>query len=129
MPHDFGGAHRPRFRSGSSIVGSGRNLRWAIAEPGGGGWRGWASTVRDWVLAFNADGPVGSVTGTVPGREPILKDHQRSALRAIVEAGPMPAVHGVVRWRIVDLRQWLWDTFQVTPSKLNRPRIAGDQSG
>lgn len=74
-------------------------------------------TVRDWVLAFNAAGPAGLTTGTAPGKEAILKDHQRSALRAIVEAGPTPAVHGVVRWRIVDLRQWLWDTFQVSLSK------------
>ena len=27
------------------------------------------------------------------------------ALAAIIESGPIPAVHGVVRWRIVDLCQ------------------------
>jgi hypothetical protein len=26
-------------------------------------------------------------------------------------------VHGVVRWRIVDLCQWLWDEFRVSVSK------------
>jgi hypothetical protein len=29
----------------------------------------------------------------------------------------MPAIHGVVRWRIVDLVQWLSDEFQVSLSK------------
>ncbi len=32
----------------------------------------------------------------------------------MVEQGPMPAVHGVVRWRLVDLAQWLWEEFGVS---------------
>ena len=74
-------------------------------------------TVRDWGVAFNAAGPAGLSTGKAKGKEPLLKDHHRAALRAIVEAGPTPAVHGVVRWRIVDLMQWLWDEFTVSVSK------------
>jgi hypothetical protein len=35
----------------------------------------------------------------------------------VVEDGPIPAVHGVVRWRIIDLCQWLWDEFEVAVSK------------
>ena len=35
----------------------------------------------------------------------------------VIESGPIPAVHGVVRWRIIDLCQWLWDTFQVSIAK------------
>ena len=33
-----------------------------------------------------------------------------------------PAIHGVVRWRITDLCQWLWEEFQVSisPQKLSR---------
>jgi hypothetical protein len=27
-------------------------------------------------------------------------------LAALVESGPIPAVHGVVHWRLVDLVQW-----------------------
>lgn len=34
-----------------------------------------------------------------------------------VERGPIPAVHGVVRWRVIDLVQWLWDEFSVSVSK------------
>ena len=29
----------------------------------------------------------------------------------------MPAIHGVVRWRVIDLVQWLSDDFQVAVSK------------
>ena len=32
-------------------------------------------------------------------------------------SGPIPAVHGVVRWRIIDLMQWLWEEFTVSVSK------------
>jgi len=38
-----------------------------------------------------------------PGPTPKLNDAQRLALKGIVEAGPIPAVHGVVRWRLIDL--------------------------
>jgi len=35
----------------------------------------------------------------------------------MIEAGPIPAVHGVVRWRLVDLIQWLWDEYHVPIAK------------
>jgi hypothetical protein len=35
----------------------------------------------------------------------------------IVEAGPIPASHGVVRWRLIDLAQWIWDEFAISISK------------
>src|SRR6516164_4442648 len=58
-------------------------------------------TVRDWVLAFNAEGPAGLVDGKAPGNAPLLNTEQRRALMTIVECGPIPAVHGVVR-RLAD---------------------------
>ncbi len=73
--------------------------------------------VRDWVLRFNARGPEGLRTGRAPGATPRLNGQQREALQAIVDQGPIPAIHGVVRWRLVDLVQWLWDEFRVTISK------------
>jgi hypothetical protein len=39
------------------------------------------------------------------------------ALAAMIENGPIPAVHGVVRWRIIDLCQWVWDEFEISVSK------------
>jgi transposase len=74
-------------------------------------------TVRDWVLAFNAEGPDGLVNAKAPGRPALLSDDDRQALRAAVEAGPIPAVHGVVRWRLLDLMRWLHDEFAISLSK------------
>jgi transposase len=73
--------------------------------------------VRDWVLRFNTAGPQGVVTGRAPGSRPLLNAEQRQALQHIVEAGPIPAVHGVVRWRLVDLVAWVWEEFRITISK------------
>lgn len=74
-------------------------------------------TVRDWVLRFNASGAEGLVDSVAPGATPLLDDTQRLALAAIVESGPTPEVHGVVRWRLVDLMAWLRDEFAVVVSK------------
>src|SRR5216684_8826005 len=60
-------------------------------------------TVRDWVLAFNAEGPLGLVNGKAPGNAALLSDTHRQALLEFVESGPIPAAHGVVRWRLIDL--------------------------
>jgi transposase len=74
-------------------------------------------TVRDWVLRFNANGPDGLVDGKAPGQTPKLDAAQRAALALMVEEGPIPAVHGVVRWRLVDLAQWVWEEFRISISK------------
>jgi transposase len=73
--------------------------------------------VRDWVLKFNALGPEGLIDRKPPGQAPRLNDAHRAGLAAIIENGPIPAAHGVVRWRIVDLCQWLWEEFRVVVSK------------
>jgi hypothetical protein len=39
----------------------------------------------------------------------VLGAEHKRALAEIIEQGPIPASHGVVRWRIVDLMQWLFD--------------------
>ena len=70
--------------------------------------------VRDWVVRFNARGPGALLDGKAPGRQSLLNDAQRRALVEIVEQGPIPAIHGVVRWRLIDLVQWLYDEFAVS---------------
>lgn len=70
--------------------------------------------VRDWVARFNAEGPAGLIGRKAVGRMPKLNEAQRKALAAMVEKGSDPAVHGVVRWRLVDLAQWLWEEFRVS---------------
>jgi transposase len=73
--------------------------------------------VRDWVVRFNADGPAGLLDRKSPGPSRRLNQAQRQALGAMVESGPDPVVHGVVRWRLVDLAQWLWEEFRVSISE------------
>jgi len=70
--------------------------------------------VRDWVLRFNAEGPDGLIDRKAPGPARKLTAAQRAALAEIVEAGPLPAIHGVVRWRRRDLAQWLREEFGVS---------------
>ena len=71
-------------------------------------------TVRDWVLRFNAAGQDGLVDGKAAGQTPKLNETQRQALVRIVESGPIPAVHGVVRWRRKDLALWIYEEFGIS---------------
>ncbi len=73
--------------------------------------------VRDWVLHFNARGPEGLLNGKSPGHPPKLNDAQRQAVARMIESGPIPAVHGVVRWRLIDLAQWIFEEFRITIAK------------
>jgi len=73
--------------------------------------------VRDWVVKFNAHGPEGLIDRKPPGPPSRLTDAHRTALMERIDEGPIPSVHGVVRWRLIDLIQWLWEEFRVTISK------------
>jgi transposase len=73
--------------------------------------------VRDWVVKFNADGPAGLIDRKAPGQPSRLNDTHRAALVKMIESGPIPAIHGVVRWRLIDLAQWLFEEFRVSIAK------------
>lgn len=73
--------------------------------------------VRDWVLKLNAHGPAGLIDRKPAGRPSRLDDTHRAALRVVIESGPIPAIHGVVRWRLIDLCQWLRDEFRLSVAK------------
>ncbi len=73
--------------------------------------------VRDWVVKFNAHGPEGLVNRKPPGQPTKLTDAYRAALLARVDEGPIPAIHGVVRWRLIDLIAWVWEEFRLSISK------------
>jgi transposase len=79
--------------------------------------------VRDWVVKFNAQGPDGLIDRKAPGQPPRLNDVHRAALAAIIESGPIPAIHGVVRWRIVDLCQWIFEEFRIVVSEQTLSRV------
>jgi transposase len=70
--------------------------------------------VRDWVLNFNALGPEGLIDRKAPGQPSKLNAAQRQALAEKVERGPVPAVDGVVRWRLKDLVQWIFEDFGIS---------------
>jgi len=73
--------------------------------------------IRDWVLRFNTRGPDGLRDGKSSGHPPKLNDAQRQAIARMIESGPIPAVHGVVRWRLIDLAQWIFEEFRITIAK------------
>lgn len=60
---------------------SAHGKRSEAAEIGGVG----LQTVRDWVVAFNADGPDGLIDGKAPGARPRLNADQRETLKAMIK--------------------------------------------
>ncbi len=70
--------------------------------------------VRDWVVKFNAHGPDGLIDRKALGQPPKLNDAHRAALMKMIEEGPTPAIHGVVRWRLIDLAQWIFEEFRLS---------------
>jgi transposase len=121
LREDFDGAALQRLARLSKSANQARRLL-ALAQIYDGSSRSEAAKiggvtlqiVRDWVVRFNARGPDGLLDGKAPGKRSRLNDVQRRALVETVERGPIPAIHGVVRWRLVDLVQWLHDEFAVS---------------
>ncbi len=120
LREDYDGPHLRRLAKLSKDAKQTRRLL-SLAVIYDGGRRGAAAElggvtlqiVRDWVLRFNAEGPEGLLDRKAPGGRCKLNDDHRRALREIVEQGPIPAIHGVVRWRLVDLVQWIYDEFGI----------------
>jgi transposase len=71
-------------------------------------------TLRDWVHRFNERGPDGLKDAWSKGNPPRLSAEQQAELAHLVETGPDRAVHGVVRWRRVDLQHLIAERFGVT---------------
>lgn len=77
--------------------------------------------IRDWVVQFNLAGPDRLIDRKAPGKPSLLNATHRAALVEAIEQGPIPAVNGVVRWRIIDLTQMLWDDFSLS---ISRPTLS-----
>lgn len=73
-------------------------------------------------MSFNVHGPEGLINGKAPCPPSRLNDHQRAALAQVIERGP--TLDGVVRWRLCDRAQWLWDEFRVSVSEQTLSREA-----
>jgi transposase len=73
-------------------------------------------TLRDWVIRFNEQGPEGLISKPSPGAPGKLSAKHKAFLARIVETGPIPAIHGVVRWRACDLIMQLHEEFGISVS-------------
>jgi transposase len=73
-------------------------------------------TLRDWVIRFNEQGADGLINIPSAGAPPKLKAMHAAFLTRIVEEGPIPAIHGVVRWRACDLIMRLYEEFGLSVS-------------
>jgi transposase len=73
-------------------------------------------TLRDWVIRFNEQGPDSLINIPSPGVPPKLGKKHKVFLARLVEEGPIPAVHGVVRWRACDLIMALHEEFRLSVS-------------
>src|SRR5262249_42596270 len=73
-------------------------------------------TLGDWVIRFNEQGPDGLINIPSPGVPPKLNSRHKAFLARIVDEGPIPAIHGVVRWRACDLIMRLYEEFGLSVS-------------
>lgn len=73
-------------------------------------------TLRDWVIRFNEKGPEGLLNTPSPGVPPKLGPEHKAFLARLMEEGPIPAVHGVVRWRACDLIARVHEEFGISVS-------------
>ena len=81
--------------------------------------------VRDWVMKFNADGPEGLIDRKAPGQPPRLNDGHHAALAAILESGPIPAVHGwCAGGLLISANRFSRNFVSSSPSRLSAARCA-----
>jgi transposase len=73
-------------------------------------------TLRDWVIRFNEQGPEGLINRPSPGAPGKLDNEHKAYLARLVEEGPIPAIHGVVRWRACDLIMQMHEKFGISVS-------------
>ena len=121
LREDFDGPALRRLAKASKDAGQSRRLL-ALAEIYDGGRRTAAArigtvglqVVRDWVLRFNAKGPDGLIDGRRQASRPSSMTGSDKRSLGLVESGPIPAIHGVVRWRRKDLAHWIFEEFRIS---------------
>ncbi|MFC3123447.1 transposase [Pseudoroseomonas globiformis] len=91
-----------------------------MCDPGHGGVG--LQTLRDWIPRFNAKGSAGLVDTKAPGQLFKLDGQQRQQFLQLVGEGPAAAIHGVVRWCLINLAQRLFEEHGLSTAKqtLNR---------
>jgi transposase len=89
------------------------------------------------VIRFNDQGADGLVNIPSPGVPPKLDATHQAFLAKIVEEGPIPTVHGAVRWRACDLIMRVHEEFAISVSddtiyralKTSASHISGPSEG
>lgn len=71
-------------------------------------------TLRDWVHRYNAEGVAGLRERRHNNHLSPLTPEVSAAFEKLVEQGPNAVVHGVVRWRRIDLQQELKSRFGIS---------------
>jgi transposase len=80
-------------------------------------------TLRDWVIRYNEEGVEGLCDRPRSGRPAQLTTTQLAELAQLVEDGPDVDLHGVVRWRCVDLQAQIKERFGVEVSERHVGRL------
>jgi len=84
-------------------------------------------TLCDWVHRFNAGGVAGLKDRHAGGIPRALTAKQTAWVISMVEMGPLPEVHGLVRWRVQDLCDLVQDEFGVTIKTTAMRRVLKEQ--
>ena len=102
--------------SGPSPTGVGGDLRWRL--PLGGSTAGRRDAADHQGLGGALQRWRGRRADRPQGRWPQALADRRAppGLAVQIDRGPISAVDGVVRWRLCDLGQWLWEKFRVSVS-------------
>lgn len=81
-------------------------------------------TLRDWIIRYNEHGVAG-LSDRPHGGGPSAKltDEEKAVLARWIREGPDPAEHGIVRWRLCDLRQLILARFFVVLDERSISRI------
>ena len=82
-------------------------------------------TLRDWVHRYNAEGLAGLANRRGEARPRRLDPSQVAELVSWLEAGPDPAVDGVVRWRRQDLRARIADAVRGRVARADGGQVSG----
>ncbi|KST56705.1 hypothetical protein AO398_10605 [Methylobacterium sp. GXS13] len=80
--------------------------------------------VRDWVVAFNAYSLDVLISGKAPGACSRPNAEQRKLVCALVEMGQMRTVRGVMRCRLADLAEMLFEGHWLSVARTRPVRAA-----
>ena len=66
------------------------------------------------MIRFNQEGPEGPINIPSPGVPSKLNEEHKAFLGRIVDEGPIPAIHGMVRGQACDLIMRLHEEFELS---------------